>query len=128
MSTDPRNRRHGILAFETHMHEREACRALFSFGGTLSTLDPADVPNVTEAKRNARAFARETVMMLQAIHDPEELAESKAPEGMVAWWTELIPWASISRPSKTSSRKPSRAQTKSARRMARCRGLGGQWE
>lgn len=36
-------RRHGIFAFETHMHEREACRALFSFGGTRSTLDPAHV-------------------------------------------------------------------------------------
>jgi chromosome partitioning protein len=74
-------RKHGIFAFETHMHEREACRALFSFGGTLSTLNPAHVPNVIEAKRNARAFAREVVMMLRVIEEP---AGEAMPEGMVA--------------------------------------------
>jgi hypothetical protein len=75
-------RRHGIFAYETHMHEREAYRALFSFGGTLTTLDPAQAPNLTEAKRNARAFARETVTMLRAMNEPEDesadLAEGRA--------------------------------------------------
>jgi chromosome partitioning protein len=77
-------RKHGIFAFQTQMHEREAFRALFSFGGTLSTLDPAQAPNVMEAKRNARDFARETVMMLRSLQEPEEIDGSEMPEGMVA--------------------------------------------
>jgi hypothetical protein len=30
--------KHGIQAFQTQLHEREAYRALFSFGGTLEQL------------------------------------------------------------------------------------------
>src|SRR5262245_54286254 len=77
-------RKHGIFAFEAHMHEREAYRALFSFGGTLSTLDPAQVPNVVAAKRNARAFAREAVNLLHAIEQPSKYGEEEVREGMVA--------------------------------------------
>ncbi len=32
--------KHGVRAFETQIHERDAYRALFSFGGTLSSLNP----------------------------------------------------------------------------------------
>lgn len=66
-------RRHGIFAFETQVHEREAYRALFSFGGTLRSLDSADVANLDAALRNARAFAEETVGMLRALNEPEEM-------------------------------------------------------
>lgn len=39
--------------------------------------------NVGEAKRNARAFARETVMLLRAFGEPaQEVGETRA--GMVA--------------------------------------------
>lgn len=59
-------RRHGVSAFETQIHEREAYRALFSFGGTLESLDSQHVSNVPAAIVNARAFAGEVVAMLRA--------------------------------------------------------------
>lgn len=70
-------RQHGIYAYETQLHEREAYRALFSYGGTLSSLPSSKVGNRANAVANARAFARETVEMLRAIQDPEEIAEGK---------------------------------------------------
>ncbi len=65
-------KQHGIYAYETQLHEREAFRAIFSFGGTLSNLRPADVANLPSAVANARAFAKETVAMLRAIAQPDE--------------------------------------------------------
>ncbi len=62
--------KHGIYAYETQLHEREAFRAIFSFGGTLSNLQPSQVANLTAAMLNARAFARETVSMLRALQEP----------------------------------------------------------
>lgn len=58
-------RNHGILAFQTHMHEREAYRALFSFGGTLESLNRDHVSNIDGAIVNARAFAGEVIAMLR---------------------------------------------------------------
>ena len=46
------------------LHDREAFRALFSFGGTLAGLDPAGVRNVSAAVENAQAFAQEVVAVL----------------------------------------------------------------
>ena len=66
-------RKHGVRAFETQIHEREAYRALFSFGGTLESLDPRHVSNLGTAIVNARAFAGETISMLRAI--PENTAQ-----------------------------------------------------
>ncbi len=57
--------KHNIPAFSTQVHEREAYRALFSFGGTLETLDSTQVGNLDKAIANAREFARETVAMLR---------------------------------------------------------------
>lgn len=56
----------GVPVFNTRVHEREAYRALFSFGGTLSSLDPAQVRNIPAAVENARAFAAEVVALLKA--------------------------------------------------------------
>ena len=50
-------RKHGVAAFQTQIHEREAYRALFSFGGTLEALDSRHVSNLGAAIVNARAFA-----------------------------------------------------------------------
>ena len=47
------------------MHEREAFRAIFSFGGTLDTLLASQVSNLPAAKANARAVAAEIVSMLR---------------------------------------------------------------
>jgi chromosome partitioning protein len=57
------------------MHERDAFRAIFSFGGTLESLDRAQVGNVDAAVSNARAFAAEVVAKLR-----EETSQTKAAE------------------------------------------------
>jgi chromosome partitioning protein len=60
-------RKHNIVTFNTHLHEREAYRALFSFGGTLENLDSRQVSNLEAAIANARKFAAEVVSTLTAI-------------------------------------------------------------
>jgi chromosome partitioning protein len=68
---------HGVPAFRTQMHERDAFRAIFSFGGTLEALDPAQVGNVAAAVSNARAFAGEVIAKLrEPVHEtaPAEVA------------------------------------------------------
>jgi chromosome partitioning protein len=66
---------HGVPAFQTQMHERDAFRALFSFGGTLESLDPMQVSNVEAAVSNARAFAGEVIAKLR-----QETPQTKAAE------------------------------------------------
>jgi chromosome partitioning protein len=56
---------HSVPVFRAQMHEREAFRAIFSFGGTLEELDPSQVANLPAAMANARAFAAEVVTMLR---------------------------------------------------------------
>jgi chromosome partitioning protein len=58
--------KHGVPALNAHMHEREAFRAIFSFGGTLETLNPKVVNNLGAAIANARALAAEVVSLLRA--------------------------------------------------------------
>jgi chromosome partitioning protein len=55
-----------VPVFRTHLHERDAYKALFVFGGALSGLDPAEVRNISAAVTNARAFAQEVLAMLKA--------------------------------------------------------------
>ena len=57
--------RNEIPSFRTHLHEREAFRALFSFGGSLETLDPRQVGGLENAIANAREYASEFVHMIQ---------------------------------------------------------------
>ena len=66
-------KKHGVKAFRVQIHEREAYRALFSFGGTLSSLNPQQVSNLEAAIINARAFAGEVIGMLRAA--PQETAQ-----------------------------------------------------
>jgi chromosome partitioning protein len=54
-----------VPIFAAQMHEREAFRAIFSFGGTIETLQPSQVSNLQAAAANARAFAAEVVAMLR---------------------------------------------------------------
>lgn len=56
----------GVQILKTQMHEREAFRAIFSFGGTLETLEPSQVPNLPAARANARVFAAEIIAALRA--------------------------------------------------------------
>ena len=77
----PRTLRHIETQFEdsdvpvmkTHLFERDAYRAMFMFGGGVSTLDPAEVSNIKTAKANAELFMREVVACLKA--QPSHLAE-----------------------------------------------------
>ncbi len=55
-----------VPVFSTRLLEREAFRSLFSFGGTLSGLDPKNVRNIPAAVENAQAFAAEVIRMLKA--------------------------------------------------------------
>jgi chromosome partitioning protein len=55
-----------IPMFDAQIHEREAYRAIFAFGGTLSGLDPAQVANLPAAVANARLFTAETISKLLA--------------------------------------------------------------
>jgi chromosome partitioning protein len=65
-----------IPMLRTHLHERDAYRALFAFGGTLSGLDPAQVSNITAGIANARLFTNEVVNTLK----PKKTAIAKAEE------------------------------------------------
>lgn len=67
--------KHGVRAFQVHIHERDAYKALFSFGGTLESLNPQEVSNLNAAIINARAFAGEVVAMLRNVAQPEATAE-----------------------------------------------------
>jgi chromosome partitioning protein len=67
--------KHSIQAFMTQVHEREAYRALFSFGGTLETLDSTQVGNLDKAIANAREFAAETVAMLRSTQIGDQQRE-----------------------------------------------------
>jgi chromosome partitioning protein len=55
-----------IPVFQTPMVERAAYRAIFSFGGTLHTLDPQQVSNLKSAIANARTFVAEVITFLKA--------------------------------------------------------------
>lgn len=55
-----------VPIFSAQMHEREAFRAIFSFGGTIDTLKPAQVSNLPAAVSNAHAVAAEIVATLRS--------------------------------------------------------------
>lgn len=54
----------GIPLFSTALHERDAFRAIFSYGGTLSGLNEKAVSNIAASINNARKFTAEAVSML----------------------------------------------------------------
>ena len=67
-----------VPAFETQMHEREAFRAIFSFGGVLSGLNAGQVSGLEAAVRNAQAFAAEVVALLKKAANHRSQAEVMA--------------------------------------------------
>nr|MDZ8063106.1 hypothetical protein [Nostoc sp. EkiNYC01] len=62
----------GVRVLETQMHERDAFRAIFAFGGSLSNLDPEQVSNIAAAVKNGRAFTAEVIAIIS------ELSKSKS--------------------------------------------------
>ena len=57
----------GIDVFETHLIEREAFKAVFSFSRTLDELGHEDVSGLLRARENARAFTAEVVEKLKTL-------------------------------------------------------------
>ena len=57
--------RNGVAVFDVSLIERAPYKSLFTYGGTLSSLDPARVNGIPAAIENARAFAGEAVSMLK---------------------------------------------------------------
>ncbi|WP_438852480.1 ParA family protein [Brevundimonas nasdae] len=55
----------GVQYFQTHLHEREAFRAMFSFGGSLMDLDSSQVSNRAKAVENAQRLAAEVLQLLK---------------------------------------------------------------
>jgi len=64
IENDFRERKVPVLA--TPLHERDAYKALFVFGGTLASLDPKEVSGLPAASANARQFVGEVVGKLTA--------------------------------------------------------------
>ena len=67
--------RHGVLLLDTQLNEREAFRAMFSFGGPIEDLPPDGVANIEKAIINARSFTSEVVELLR-----QHLVNSSADE------------------------------------------------
>lgn len=57
--------RNNVPVLNTQMHEREAFRAIFSFGGTLQDLNASQVSGLDAAMKNAQALAVEVVDLLK---------------------------------------------------------------
>jgi chromosome partitioning protein len=55
----------GVKVFGTELNEREAFRAMFSFGEPLASLDPREVSNLDKAIANAEEFAAEVISVLR---------------------------------------------------------------
>jgi chromosome partitioning protein len=62
-------KKHNVPALRTQMNEREAFRAIFSFGGTLESLDASQVSNRDAAIKNARELASEVISLLRQNTD-----------------------------------------------------------
>lgn len=71
-----------VPMFGAQIHEREAYRAIFAFGGTLADLQPSQVSNLPAARLNARTFAGEVIEMLKATTnaDKEEKTQQQQEE------------------------------------------------
>jgi chromosome partitioning protein len=71
-------RKAGVRVLKTQIHERDAYKAIFSFGLPLSGLDPGQVRNLPAAAANAKEFMVEVVNLLKADAAPAERAAEVA--------------------------------------------------
>jgi chromosome partitioning protein len=63
-----------VPILKTQLYDREAYRALFSFGGSLASLAEKGVSNLDAALKNARAFAAEILDQLRKMSAKKEVA------------------------------------------------------
>ncbi len=64
----------GVPVLETQMHEREAFRAIFSFGGSLEGLKASQVSGLPSAVKNAQALVAEVIGLLRSAKTQPEAA------------------------------------------------------
>jgi chromosome partitioning protein len=64
--------KHKVPSLRTQMHEREAFRAIFSFGGTLESLEASQVSNRDAAIKNARELTGEILTLLRQNADSSD--------------------------------------------------------
>ena len=60
-------REQNIPMFGTQLHERDPYRAIFSFGGTLASLDPKQVRGIDAAIADVKKFTNEVVKRLDEL-------------------------------------------------------------
>ena len=60
-----------IDTFETEIHERDAFAAMFSMGGTVAEMAPADVNGLDKALANIEAFRAEVIAKLRELRGSE---------------------------------------------------------
>lgn len=58
---------HNIHIFKTQLHEREAYKAIFSFGGTLQDLDSSKTSNIEKAMVNINSLTKEILNFLKDV-------------------------------------------------------------
>ncbi|GAB5378650.1 MAG: ParA family protein [Acuticoccus sp.] len=58
-------RAHDVTVLKTQLHERDAYKALFSFGGPLNNLDASQVSGLKAAIANARAYSTDVIALLR---------------------------------------------------------------
>lgn len=63
----------GVPLLGVEMHEREAFRAIFSFGGTLRSLGREQVGGVEGAVKNALSLTAEVIALLRSTRAKEEV-------------------------------------------------------
>lgn len=70
-------RSHDVAVLATQLHERDAYKALFSFGGTLAGLDPSQVSGLKAAAANARAYSANVIEILRQSEAARTRAETE---------------------------------------------------
>lgn len=70
---------HGVPLLATRLTDREAFRAMFSFGGTLSSLRDKGVSNLDGARQNVRAYVREIIECLRDARGERSAADNREP-------------------------------------------------
>lgn len=58
----------GVSVLNVRLTERAPYRALFAYGGTLTSLDPSQVSGLPQAIENAKAYADEVLSVLRSQH------------------------------------------------------------
>ena len=71
-------RKVGLRILDTQIQELDAYKAIFSYGQTLSSLDPDQVSRLGTAAANAKAFMIEIVKVFKDETAPVERASNVA--------------------------------------------------